>query len=108
MKQFKQYTERRGKLHYGVADMTTKSKTESMKPSQEEIDRIVEAQAGDDSAWEEPFRLKRPKQLLCPFLPISPRELLFWLSSIEKRGSKDGLHVLFVNGSNLRKLPFLK
>ena len=33
--------------------------TKAVMPSQEEIDRIVEAQASDDSAWEEPVKVEK-------------------------------------------------
>ena len=32
------------------------------KPSEEEIDKIVVAQADDDSAWEEPIQVQRAKE----------------------------------------------
>jgi len=31
------------------------------KPSEDEIDEIVTAEADDDSAWEKPIRVRRPK-----------------------------------------------
>jgi hypothetical protein len=42
-----------------MADMTGTSKAMRRKTSEEEIDKIVEAQADDDSAWEEPIRVRR-------------------------------------------------
>src|SRR6266550_840521 len=33
------------------------------KPSEDEIDEIVTAEADDDSAWEKPIRVRRPKRL---------------------------------------------
>jgi hypothetical protein len=39
------------------SDMTAKSKTAKRKPSGEEIDKLVVAQADDDSAWEEPIQV---------------------------------------------------
>ena len=35
--------------------------------SEEEIDELVTAQADDDSAWEEPVKVKRPKVTLLTF-----------------------------------------
>jgi hypothetical protein len=40
--------------------MSTKNRTKK-KPSEREIDRIVTAQANDDSAWEEPVHVCRSK-----------------------------------------------
>jgi uncharacterized protein len=44
-----------------MEDMTGKSKTIRRKPPEEEIDKIVEAQADDDSAWEAPIQSRRDK-----------------------------------------------
>jgi hypothetical protein len=41
--------------------MTKTSEVMKKKPSEEEIDRIVVAQAEDDSAWEEPIRVQKNK-----------------------------------------------
>ncbi|MBI4963646.1 MAG: hypothetical protein HY913_10250 [Desulfomonile tiedjei] len=41
--------------------MITKSKTTKRKPSEEEIDSMVVAQADNDSAWEEPIQVRRTK-----------------------------------------------
>jgi hypothetical protein len=41
--------------------MTATSKTKKMTPSEEEIDRVVVAQADDDSAWEEPILVEKAK-----------------------------------------------
>ncbi len=40
--------------------MTMKSKTKK-KPSEQEIDQAVKAEANDDSAWEKPVRVRRTK-----------------------------------------------
>ncbi len=40
--------------------MSTKDKTKK-KLSEREIDRVVTAQANDDSAWEKPVRVRRAK-----------------------------------------------
>ena len=40
--------------------MSTKNSTRT-KPSEKEIDRIVTAQANDDSAWEKPVSVRRTK-----------------------------------------------
>lgn len=32
------------------------------KTNEDEIDEIVTAEAGDDSAWEKPIRVRRPKR----------------------------------------------
>ena len=47
--------------------MSTKQRAKK-KPSEEEIDRIVTAQAGDDSAWEKPVQVRRtaPASLTIP------------------------------------------
>ncbi len=39
--------------------MTRKSKAMIRKTSEEEIDQVVETQADDDSAWEDPIRVAR-------------------------------------------------
>ena len=44
-----------------MAAMTSKGKTMSRKLSEGEIDEIVVGQAGDDAAWEKPFRVKKAK-----------------------------------------------
>lgn len=41
--------------------MTGKREAMKSKPSEEEIDRFVESQADDDSAWEAPIRVRRGK-----------------------------------------------
>ena len=41
--------------------MTGKSEAMKTKHSKEEIDRLVESQADDDSAWDEPIRVRRDK-----------------------------------------------
>jgi hypothetical protein len=43
-----------------MAGMTTKKSTK--RPAEEEIDRIVTAQAENRSAWEEPVHVKKPKK----------------------------------------------
>jgi hypothetical protein len=47
--------------------MSIREKTEE-KPSEQEIDRVVVAQANDDSAWEEPVRVRQtgPASLSIP------------------------------------------
>lgn len=40
--------------------MSTRDKT-GKKPSENEIDQIVVAQANNDSAWEKPIRARRPR-----------------------------------------------
>ncbi|MEW6350783.1 MAG: hypothetical protein AB1646_17110 [Thermodesulfobacteriota bacterium] len=42
------------------------------KPSEEEIDELVAAQADEDSAWEEPIRVRRDK----PISFVIPAELV--------------------------------
>jgi hypothetical protein len=41
--------------------MTGRVKTMKRKPSEKEIDKIVESQADDNSAWEEPIQVRRGK-----------------------------------------------
>ena len=41
--------------------MSTKKNKKITMPDQEGIDRLVISQAADDSAWEEPIRVKRSK-----------------------------------------------
>lgn len=41
--------------------MKPRAKRRSGRPSREEIDRIVESQAEDDSAWERPVQVHRSK-----------------------------------------------
>jgi len=42
-----------------MADMSTKKSRKRVKLSEEETDRLVVAQAKDDSAWEKPVRVKK-------------------------------------------------
>ena len=44
---------------------------ETERPSEDEIDQIVAAQADDDSAWDEPVRVRRAK----PASVVIPAEL---------------------------------
>ena len=44
--------------HYRMADMSTKNKRNL---SEKEIDRLVIAQADDDSAWSKPIRVQKTK-----------------------------------------------
>ena len=41
--------------------MTAKSRATRTQPAEEEIDKIVVAQADDDSAWEEPIQVEMAK-----------------------------------------------
>jgi len=45
--------------HYGMASMTTRKPAKRL--TEEEIDRVVTTQADNDSAWEKPVRVKKPK-----------------------------------------------
>ena len=50
-----------GQLYkHGVAVMNQK-KSKRQQASEEEIDKIVEAQAEEDSAWERPIKVRRAK-----------------------------------------------
>lgn len=42
--------------------MTTKTKDSTKSIKENEIDRLVIAQANQDSAWEKPVKVKRPKK----------------------------------------------
>jgi len=44
-----------------LAVINSKKKPRRNRPSEEEIDRIVESQAEDDSAWERPVKVRRAK-----------------------------------------------
>jgi hypothetical protein len=52
---------RRGSHYYWVAVMSTKKKNKTQAPDQSAIDEVVIKQAEDDSAWDKPTRVKRPK-----------------------------------------------
>jgi len=41
--------------------MNTKRKVKRTAASQDEVDRIVELQVNDDSAWEEPIQIRKKK-----------------------------------------------
>jgi uncharacterized DUF497 family protein len=47
--------------HYGVAAMSSRAKN-TTRLSEEETDRIVTAQANDNSAWEKPVRVRRARR----------------------------------------------
>ncbi len=41
--------------------MSTRKNKKTTKFDQAQIDQVVTSQAGDDSAWEAPIRVKRPQ-----------------------------------------------
>lgn len=86
--------------------MTERGTVRRKKPSEEEIDRIVVEQADDDSAWEEPVRVRRDKAASLSF----PSELLERASFLAKmhreKGAKEWLTRIIRERIELEELAF--
>ncbi|MHC1743249.1 MAG: hypothetical protein AB9873_09500 [Syntrophobacteraceae bacterium] len=86
--------------------MSEMDKAKSKKPSEEEIDRMVVEQADDDSAWEEPIRVRRDKAASLSF----PGELVERASFLAKlhreRGAKEWLTRIIRERIELEELAF--
>lgn len=67
--------------------------------SEEEIDRIVESQADDDSAWEQPVQVRREKAA-----PLTiPAELAARASVLAKQPTKRSTKALFLIGAGFNR-----
>ena len=86
--------------------MSEMDKGKRKKPSEEEIDRIVAEQADDDTAWEEPIRVRRDKAASLSF----PSELVERASFLAKlhreRGAKEWLTRIIRERIELEELAF--
>jgi hypothetical protein len=54
--------EEHGSHHHRLGYMTKKNKTRKKALSEEEIDNLVESQADDDEAWDEPILVSGRRQ----------------------------------------------
>jgi hypothetical protein len=78
------------------------------KQSENDIDEVVVAQAEDDSAWEEPIRVRKNK-VASLSIPAELIEKASFLAKLHReKGLKSGLHALSESESNLRKSILLK
>jgi hypothetical protein len=81
--------------HHGMADMTGMGKDKRKKLSKEEIDKIVVEQADDDSAWEEPVRVRRGKAASLS-IPTELVERASFLARLHRQ--KDATPVVMLRG----------
>jgi hypothetical protein len=56
-----------------MAVMNSKKKSMRKKFAEEEIDKVVESQAEDDSAWEKPIHIRRAKPAALSLLAVEKR-----------------------------------
>ena len=62
-----------------LALMSTRKSKKTTKVDQAQIDRVVTSQAGDESAWEAPIRVTRPKSASLSISGELAARAAFWL-----------------------------
>ena len=76
------------------------------KPSEEEIDKVVVAQANDDSAWEEPIRVRRNKTASLS-IPAELIERASFLARLHReKGAKEWLTRIIRERVELEEIAF--
>jgi len=92
--------------HHRVADMTETGKAMRRKPYEEEIDKVVVAQAEDDSAWEEPIRARKNKAASLS-IPAELIERASFLAKLHReKGAKEWLTRIIRERVELEKIAF--
>jgi hypothetical protein len=86
--------------------MTGKSEDMRRKPSEEDIDKRVEAQADDDSAWEEPIRVRRDKAASL-FIPAELIARASFLAKLHReRGAEEWLTRIIRERLKIEEIAF--
>jgi hypothetical protein len=86
--------------------MTTTSKTTRMKASEEEIDRMVVAQADDDSAWEESVQVPKTKAASLSIPPKLAARAAFLAKLHREKGLKEWLTRIIRERIELEEIAF--
>ena len=86
--------------------MTETSEVMKKKPTEEEIDRVVVAEAEDDSAWEEPIRVQKNKAASLP-IPAELIERASFLAKLHReKGAKEWLTRIIRERVELEEIAF--
>src|SRR5438445_13468401 len=90
-----------------MADMTARKKR-TRKLSEKEIDAIVEAQAGHDSAWEEPVQVRK-KKAASVYIPADLAARVAFLAQLHReRNAEDWLTRIIKERVELEEVAFLE
>jgi hypothetical protein len=84
--------------------MSAKSKAKVL--SEEEIDKIVEAQADDDSAWEKPIRVRKAKPASVPLSSELAARAAFFACLHRERSVGDWLRRIIQERIDLEEAAF--
>ena len=88
--------------------MTAKKKPTKRKLSEEEIDRIVEAQAADDSAWEKPIQVRKKKAASVSIPAELAARVAFLAQLHRERNAEDWLTRIIKERVELEEVAFLE
>jgi hypothetical protein len=87
--------------------MTTKNKTRKQAISEEEIDRLVESEADNDDAWEEPIQVRRKQEDSLP-LPADLATRAAFLAKLHKEpDTKEWLRRIIAERIELEESAFM-
>jgi hypothetical protein len=88
--------------------MTAKKKPIRKKLSEEEIDRIVEAQAADDSAWEKPIQVRKKKAASVSIPAELAARVAFLAQLHREQNAEDWLTRIIKERVELEEVAFLE